>query len=201
VDKSVTYLEKSDRELVKAELWDDITDEHLTAWREKWLPHIEECKNRFRNSKVPENKWPQDLHWDWNDKVEIRKGLLAFQRFAITCEGELQSLMLLNTTKTARIDSQKGKHVAYIEYVATAPWNRPDLVKAPSFRKAGTVMVRTAIQLSQNEGFRGRIGLHSLRQSEAFYRRCGMTELGPDSDYDQLTYFEMTEAQALAFLT
>jgi hypothetical protein len=59
-----------------------------------------------------------------------------------------------------------------------------------------------AIQLSIDEGNLGRIGLHSLPQADAFYSRCGMTDMGPDTNYPKfpLRYFEMTETQASSFM-
>ena len=63
------------------------------------------------------------------------------------------------------------------------------------------VLIATAVQLSLEEGFRGRIGLHSLPQAETFYAtNCGMTDLGKDTKKEGLRYFEMTPAQAAAFL-
>jgi hypothetical protein len=66
----------------------------------------------------------------------------------------------------------------------------------------GSLLVRAAIELSREEGFKGRIGLHSLPQSNAWYANmCGMTDLGADPGYShQLRYFEMTPEQAEAFL-
>ena len=39
-------------------------------------------------------------------------------------------------------------------------------------------------------GFDGRVGLHALPEAEAFYRRQGMPDYGPDPDKDGLVYFE-----------
>lgn len=55
----------------------------------------------------------------------------------------------------------------------------------------------SAIDISQNVGFEGRIGLHSLPQAEGFYiDKCGMIGLGPDPAYEGLLYCEMTSEQA-----
>jgi hypothetical protein len=54
--------------------------------------------------------------------------------------------------------------------------------------------------LSEEEGFKGRIGLHSLPQADEFYRLRGMTDLGTDQTNQNLRYFEMTAEQARAFL-
>jgi hypothetical protein len=48
-------------------------------------------------------------------------------------------------------------------------------------------------------GFEGRCGLHSLSHAEGFYRGIGMSDLGIDSDYSSLRYFELSEAAARKF--
>ena len=51
------------------------------------------------------------------------------------------------------------------------------------------------------EGFKGRIGLHALPQSEGFYAsKIGMTDMGKDPGYHDLRYFEMTAEQAENFI-
>jgi hypothetical protein len=202
MEQSRIYLQRSGtREDVDAELWDDITDLHLDQWRSTWAPMIDHAVRRLENAAVPREKWPQDLHWAWDKKTDWSRSLLSLQRFAITCGGALQGLMLVNLTKlTARLPSQRGKDLAYIEYVSTAPWNRPEIAGVQQFHGIGINMVRAAIELSRNEGFHGRVGLHALSQSASFYNEiCGMSDLGPDRHYDDLNYFEMTTAQADAF--
>lgn len=202
MEKFSIYLQRSiGREDVDAELWDDISDDHLDLWRSTWVPVIEHTKRQLRNASVPRHKWPQDLHWNWGEKTDWSRPLLTLQRFAITCGGALQGLMLVNLTKlTARLPSQKGKDLAYIEFVSTAPWNRPEISGIQQFHGVGINMVRAAIELSRGEGFHGRIGLHSLSQASKFYSdTCGMSALGLDPHYDDLDYFEMTPSQADAF--
>lgn len=202
MEKSAIYVQRSGtRDDVDAELWDDISDLHLDLWRRTWVPMMDNAARRLRSAAVPLHKWPQDLHWDWGNKTDWSRPLLTLQRFAITCGGALQGLMLVNLTKlTARLPSQKGKDLAYIEFVSTAPWNRPEISGVQQFHGIGINMVRAAVELSRNEGFHGRIGLHSLSQAASFYgKTCGMSALGQDRHYDDLDYFEMTPAQADAF--
>ena len=202
MEKSAIYVQRSGtRDDVDAELWDDISDLHLDLWRSTWVPMMDNAARRLRSAAVPLHKWPQDLHWDWGNKTDWSRPLLTLQRFAITCGGALQGLMLVNLTKlTARLPSQKGKDLAYIEFGSTAPWNRPEISGVQQFHGIGINMVRAAVELSRNEGFHGRIGLHSLSQAASFYgKTCGMSALGQDRHYDDLDYFEMTPAQADAF--
>ena len=184
-------------EPVQAELHDDIADKHLEQWRDTWAPFANTAASA---QKKPGRSMPEDLHWDWGKKTEWSRNLWALQRFALTSEGELQGLMLLNLAKYSKLPNRVGRHVAYIEFLATAPWNRPDFVDEPRYRGIGLAMVRAAIEVSRSEDFKGRVGLHSLPQAAAFYRNvCQMTEVGPDPNYDGLVYFEMTEAQADTF--
>lgn len=54
---------------------------------------------------------------------------------------------------------------------------------------------------SREEGFEGRLGLHTLPQSQAFYAEvCGMEPLGVDADYQGLVYLEFAPETAAAFV-
>jgi len=110
--------------------------------------------------------------------------------------------MIVNTIRRCRLPQQANKHLVYVEYLEVAPWNRPHVASQPRYKLVGTVMLAAAIQLSIDDGNRGRLGLHSLPQADSFYRdRCGMTDLGPDTSiFGNLHYFEMTEQQAAQFM-
>lgn len=188
---------RSTGERVPAELHDDITDHHLDQWRGTWRPFVSAAEAKHRRGKKVRATPPEDLHWEWDKKTEWSRSKLALQRFALTAEGELQGLMMLNLAKYSKLPNQVGRHVTYVEFLATAPWNRPDFVAESRYRGVGLALMRVAIEVSRSESFKGRVGLHSLPQACAFYRKvCGMTELGADTDYHGLVYFEMTESQA-----
>lgn len=201
MEKSLVHLvRRKTRQPVEAELWDDITEDHVNMWQADWLPVINQHRAKLESTKTPLSKWPQDLDWCWDKKTEMSRGLLSFRRFSLICDDKLQCLMLVNLTKlSGRLQGQSGKDLVYVEFLSTAPWNRNDISPEPVFSGAGLIMIRTCVELSIAEGLRGRIGLHSLAQAEQFYQRCGMTEMGVDPDCDDLKYFEMTEEQAKAF--
>lgn len=126
--------------------------------------------------------------------------MLGYHSFAITCDGELQGLMLVCDFKSARLQAQFGKPVVYVEFLATAPWNRKEIQTPPRYAGVGTIMVSAAVEASWELGYRGRIGLHALPRAQEFYRdKCGMTELGKDDAHQGLMYYEMTDNQAEAF--
>lgn len=126
--------------------------------------------------------------------------MLAFRGFCVVAQGVTQGLAQVNLTRSTREAGQAGKPLVYVEYLEVAPWNRPELGATPRLRGLGSALLTAAVMLSEAEGFRGRIGLHSLPQADDFYRRCGMTDLGLDPAYQNLRYFEMTAEQARAFL-
>ena len=203
VTVSPVYLLDVQRgEAAAAELWDAITERQLADWEAEWLPELFKAIQRLHRAGVERRLWPQSRQWNWRQKAQVLQGMLAHPGFSVVCESVTQGMMIVDTTtKRCRIDSQKGQHLVYVEFVENAPWNRPELASPPRFRGIGSVLIRAAIALSQEEEFKGRIGLHSLPQANSFYANtCGMADLGVDPNYEGLRYFEMTPEQAEAFI-
>lgn len=149
----------------------------------------------------PPEKIPAHWHWDWSRKQSALK-LLAHRCFGIECENQMQGLMLVtNVGHYSRLRPDQGKPLVYVDYLESAPWNVKPLTTKPRFCGIGTRLFEAAVRYSIEEGYHGRIGLHSLPQSELFYSdTCGMTLLEPDLDAHGLRYLELTREQATAFL-
>jgi hypothetical protein len=147
--------------------------------------------------------WPESLHWNWSRKAE-ELTLFATEGKAIDYESEWQGAMLFDTSSHAgKLTGQEKKPILYIEYVEVAPWNWriKEIGQERRFRGIGELLLREAIEKSMELGFNGRIGLHALPQAEGFYKSVlNMTLLGRDSEYQQLTYFELSEANAKRYL-
>jgi len=202
VEASTIYLlDVPSGEAVEAELRDAIEEKQLIDWQTQWQPALIAVLQQLAQRHVPIADWPQSWHWNWRTKMAQVHGLLAFQGFSVVCADVTQGLMRVDLTKFARVPAEDGKPLVFVDYLEVAPWNRPELGHAPRYRGVGTALVTAAVALSEQEGFKGRIGLHSLPQADAFYRdRCCMTDLGPDSSCQNLRYFEMTPEQARKFL-
>lgn len=193
MNESRVYLLNSETgEIVEASLFDEVSDEHLALWDASWAPAMQ-----AHRANLPVSDTPEDSHWNWKHKANSWRTLLGYQSYALVCRGELQGLMLTNDITSARLPEHFGKPLVYVQFVATAPWNRPELQDPPKFRGVGRIFILAAIQASLDAGYKGRLGLHSLPKAEGFYRdKCGFTILGPDSSHQNLTYYEMTETQA-----
>ena len=189
-------------QLVEARLIDGLTREEVEKAEADWKPFLDEQVKRMEQAGIPRNKWPQHRHWNWREKYEVSEEYLAYRMFGIECQSQIQGLMLaLTAGKNSLITSQRGKPLVYVHFLAAAPWNLASIVAEPRFSLVGSILLATAIHLSMEEEFQGRIGLHSLPQSDDWYKKvCGMTDLGPDQTVQNLRYFEMTPEQAADFL-
>lgn len=190
----IPLVDGSTKQVIDAVLFDSIEDRHIDDFEQKWQPWL--ANWLAQNPHLPRQ---ESAHWDWRRKTQSLGNLLAYPSFAIEYGNETQGLMIVTNMHACRIPSQKGKPSIYVEFLETAPWNRSRLT-IPKYKRVGPALIDVAIQLSLHDGFDGRIALHSLPQSDDWYRtNCGMTDLGQDPDKN-LRYFEMTEIQARAFV-
>lgn len=199
VDTSTVYLlDVATGQPIEAELRDQVELQHVDDWHQAWRPALEDA---VRDLAARGSRLPQHRHWNWAVKIASVNGLLGHRSFCVIANGMTQGLMRVDLTRTARMTSHAGKPIVYVDYLETAPWNRPELVASPRLRGVGMTLITAAVALSVDEGFHGRIGLHSLPQADDFYRdKCKMDDLGPDAKYQNLRYFEMTAERAGAFL-
>ena len=90
-------------------------------------------------------------------------------------------------------------HIVYVDFIETAPWNAKEYTSTPLYKGVGVRLIQAAARLSIDEGFAGRVGLHTLPQSAGFYANaCEMASLGIDSN--NLEYLELTAAKAAVLL-
>jgi len=195
-------LESATGEFAPAELWDRIGERQLADWEDHWTPQLLAASKRLRDAGMDRSQLPQARHWNWRNKAASAAESLANPSFCVMCAGQTQGMMILNTLPRARGLTHRGKHLVYIEYLESEPWNQRSLsIGQPRYHGVGALLMRVAIEFSRQEGFKGRVGLHSLPQSNGWYgSTCGMTDLGPDRAYQSLRYFEMTTEQADAFI-
>lgn len=159
------------------------------------LPPADRTSEKWRE--IEERYAVQDQHWDWPQKCSPVPG--AKHSILSLLNGvDVEAAMLLFHGRTSR-DPSAPLPLLYVDYVAVAPWNRRAFQEPQRFRHLGTIMIGAAVELSRTLGLDGRLGLHSLPQSEGFYRRIGMRDYGLDAGSQSLRYFEFDEPAARAF--
>ncbi len=190
-ERSTAYLfHRQKKEPVEVVFIDGVGRADVAKAQEAWNKLLKETKS-------------EHAHWNWNQKyLLVAEAPLVYRIFGLEAEGQMQGMMLVWTAgKFCRIESQKSKPLVYIDYLASAPWNSADVVAEPTYAGGGKLLIRAAIQLSLEDELQGRIGLHSLPQSESYYRDvCKMTDLGQDKAYQGLKYFENTPEQSASFI-
>ncbi|AWB50934.1 hypothetical protein HYN69_20380 (plasmid) [Gemmobacter aquarius] len=151
---------------------------------------------------APPESLPEDAHWEWADKaLRALQNPLNYELFSVEKDDKTQG-MLMAIKGGSKCFSRHHEHprapIIYVDFLATAPWNRPGLAAtSPVYRGVGRVLFMAAVSLSIEEEFVGRVGLHSLPGAEGFYRQqLSMTDLGKDDAYYGLRYFELSANQA-----
>jgi hypothetical protein len=93
-----------------------------------------------------------------------------------------------------------GCHVLQIQYLATAPWNRPAGDRAGKFRGVGRALVRQAVRESIRRGTPGRVGVQAYVNSTPFFEGATFENLGTDEVGQGLVYFELRPLAAFELL-
>jgi hypothetical protein len=183
---AVLHKELEELEIIDAEI----------VWSPERLLRLRE----LRQNGVPKGSLPQQVHWNWALKAVHTAGVIAYRSFGIEAVGKMQGLMIVCLTgKNARLDPDKGKPLVYVDFIETAPWNAKEYTSTPLYKGVGVRLIQAAARLSIDEGFAGRVGLHTLPQSAGFYANaCEMAALGLDSN--NLEYLELTAAKAVVLL-
>jgi hypothetical protein len=188
-----------------ASLFQGIDNENFAHIEGRWRPMFDQ---RTAQAKVTGESRSEinaeDAHWEWGKKmIAATKDPFVFDIFALECAGSTQAMMLVRKGGE-KCFSRHNEHprapIIYVDFLATAPWNRKRLVREPVYKGGGRILISTAVSLSIEEEMQGRIGLHSLQSAEEFYRtQIGMADLGKDNDYQGLRYFELPASKAVHF--
>jgi hypothetical protein len=198
--QAITITDRASGTAVEAVLDTDVPLVRLVDVEAIWSPYRLEAIRRFlvagRIGPLPEH-----CHWNWARKSltfdDARNAV-----FAIEAGDQVQGLMWLwLRDHAARLPPDTGQPLVYVDYLEAAPWNAREYTAVPRFKGVGTRLLEAAVLRSQQQAFGGRVGLHALPQSEAFYSgACGMGNMGPDAAYHNLTYFEFTAEAAVEFI-
>lgn len=161
--------------------------------------------------------WPEGLrgeedeNWSWPDIVRESPdngGWRQFELIGPPPDFLAQGLMIVRDVFAMRSTPNLLSSGCYIEYLATAPWNRIRDGRRLDERHSrlvpvGSHLLRAAILMSVELGHGGRLGWHSKPSSEIWYkgRLPGLYDLGPDESEGRLAYYELTQETASEFLT
>lgn len=194
--------------MFQVDLVEGFDPEHLEFIDASWKPLLNGARDRaildyftLPDAQQTPAKWnykqsvhgAPDAHWEWAKKCAAAPNRKC-KVFGLLKGSEVEGAMMIKFGETSRLGA--SQELLYVDYVSTAPWNRAAIQNPQRFNGLGRVLMGAAVALSIAEGFDGRCALHSLPTAEGFYRRIGMTDLGPDAAKDDLRYFEFDEDSA-----
>lgn len=189
-------------EFIPAILHRGLRPEDLSLIEREWGPARNQVFQDLLSIQVPRSEWPESLHWNWETKAPQLR-LLDSKGIGVQCEGKWQGAALTSTEPhVARLEEGR-KPLVYVDYIEIAPrnWKVRALGQQGRFRGVGSLILKEIVAQSFEQGFQGRVGLHSLPQSELFYRQvCGMTALSRERHHQDLLYLELSRDGARAFL-
>lgn len=169
-----------------------MTECHFQLANSSWAMSFQQ---RYRNQRNDDDLWMWNASIDNVGTVNHRYRMRSFA--LIVDERILGVLFLQSEAQLSRLQFQSP--LVYVRYVATAPWNRPDQCRPGRLRGVGTALIAWATEVSRESGCSGRLGLHSLQSSDAFYLRLGFRNLGLDAARRGMTYFELPEPNDAGF--
>lgn len=196
-ESKVPLFDRSVSAFVEATFIDGITWDEIQATQDDWAPEMKALLDKLEAAKYPKEKWPEHSHWNW--RLKALQAIVEDQRlFGLHRENRMQGLMMLKPEAKSKLEP-KAKQV-YIEYVTSAPWNLDiEGVQRGRYKQVGRIMLASAVQLSREQGFRGRVGLYALPQTVTWYQDRGMVEV-QSAQIKRLRYFELTPEASQAFL-
>lgn len=191
--EAIRIVRRFDKTFADAQLLSNLKPADLLMVERQWEPSRQLIHQGLLANGVDRKQWPESLGWDWKRKAPLL-GQLAIGGYGIVESSQWQAVCLVDCVcHQSRLPGQLGKPLVYLDFIEIAPWNWnvPGTGQIGLFGACGKILFERVRERSFDEGFRGRLGLHSLPQAETFYRdACGMTPLGMDASKENLMYFE-----------
>lgn len=144
----------------------------------------------------------EDAGWDWVSKASNADHTTyasGVEHVLLICQDDVHGMMITSRPDSPPALSEFGKNLLYVEYLATAPRNRPEVASAPMFRAIGPLLLRHAILRSITLGFAGCVGLHSKPGAVKKYVSYKLLQRGLDFQQGY-EYFEGDTNWAKQFL-
>jgi hypothetical protein len=153
-----------------------MTEKHLEDYESFWKKRLDqvEAADRF-------------FEWAWKKRIFVSSG--DSEGYAIEYDNMTQGLMILRV-RGKRSVFDENRRIVYVSRLSTAPWNRQDLQNPVRVRAVGGQLLQFARMRSEQLGYGGLVGLHSLPTSEMFYQKMNMIDCDLDEEYENSRYFE-----------
>ena len=135
----------------------------------------------------------EDWGWSWSRKAMHCKPP-RYEWFFLIADGATQGIAIIYHPEPSQLASD---NIFYVDYLATAFWNRNQPNRQKRFSKVGSILLAHSIDYAMTKlNLRPGFSLHSLPGAEPYYLSLGMTDLGIDPKKEDLRRFEAAEVVA-----
>jgi hypothetical protein len=141
------------------------TNRDILAWYCQWFPHM------FDMARQPlhgDSRWHVPEIWEHYHQTD------GYEVLILDAKDEIQGYIVMCFDYTESTEGIK----TYIQFLATAPWNRRLPPAKRQFANVGKILVSIASAHGLALNKDARLELHSLPDAEGFYRRLNMEETG-----------------------
>ena len=189
--------------LIEVDVVDGLTMDDVGQADRQWEGPMSALVARLTYAGILSAQLPPSWSWEWRIILEDELAPTA-RVLGMEYEDKWQGLMALDLAPLPCYHEPSASGI-YLAYIGAAPWNlgyyHGLIGQMPQFDDVGEVFLSLAARKSTECGCEGRVVLHAAFGSEGFYRKCGITELGPDGLHpSNLIRFEITAARARDFL-
>jgi hypothetical protein len=152
---------------------------------------------------LEEHRQP-DAGWRWSSHIRKYPHGPEHATFAVLSDDRVEGLLIVRRYQSMRATSAAFAQGSYMEYLASAPWNRTTEAGAPLVpdmdrtTPVGRVLLARAARLSMSLGHDGRLGWNSLDEALSWYLQAvpGVLRFGPGPDDEGYEYLEMEPQHA-----
>lgn len=159
----------------------------VLSWYISWFPKMYDLSGE---------RLFEDSHWDvpeiWSSSYQDER----MRVLVLEADERLQGYVVFQIKDYIGIDENRCLYVAFL---ATAPWNRKRKGGSREYKSVGSVLLAIALLFELKHIGALTLELHSLPQSEIFYRKIGMSETGQRSQ-EGLKLMRMEKVDALTLL-
>lgn len=139
----------------------------------------------------------EDLQWDWLNKA-LHCNSDEYRWFYLIIDEKVQATCIIYHPKKSLVDSE---NIFYVDYLATAFWNRLRPNYNRQYTGLASILLAHGIKFSVEQlNYRPGFCLHSLPKAEGFYTGLGMKDFGPDSEKQNLKFFEAESKASLSLM-
>jgi len=120
-----------------------------------------------------------DADWKWYGIVQEETASGFGEAVCIvTSDRQVQGAAVYRFDARSCLEAGQGS--VFLEYLATAPWNRERLCREPRCRGVGLVLLKFVVRHSAKLGLKGRVGLASLNDPDTvnWYMKRGFVDTG-----------------------